>query len=182
MWAYGHLPNQTILAEAKWLTAFFTLSLVANAVATCMFLATPLRTLLTNIAAALLAFRIWWVDRRLSNAGEVSRSSLTPVVRIVLESGIINAAYLFAYVMTLEFGSEGLEIMSEMVRPIVYNAPSTQTTNPYSAVCPTHGDNLLHRHPPDRAQAPRRYGVRTHLLESVGERGVGYAPEGVCPG
>lgn len=37
MWAYSNLPNQTILTEAKWLKAFFALSLVANAVATRTF-------------------------------------------------------------------------------------------------------------------------------------------------
>ena len=39
-----------------------------------------------------------------------------PVVRIVLESGLINAAFLFAFVMTLASGSSSLETMSEMVR------------------------------------------------------------------
>ena len=41
---------------------------------------------------------------------------LTPIVRIILESGLLNAAFLFAFVMTLAFGSSSLEIMSEMVR------------------------------------------------------------------
>ena len=35
MWAYGHLSDQTIPSEAKWLTVLFSLSLVANALATC---------------------------------------------------------------------------------------------------------------------------------------------------
>ncbi|KAL1941817.1 hypothetical protein VTO73DRAFT_6817 [Trametes versicolor] len=101
MWAYSNLPNQTILTEAKWLKAFFALSLVANAVAT-----------LT------LAYRIWSVDRSMKNMAEPSQSRLSPIVRIVLESGMLNAAYLFAYVMTLNFGSQGLEIMSEMAVPL----------------------------------------------------------------
>ena len=37
-------------------------------------------------------------------------------MRIILESGLFNAAFLFAFVMTLAFGSTSLEIMSEMVR------------------------------------------------------------------
>ncbi|VDC03271.1 unnamed protein product [Peniophora sp. CBMAI 1063] len=104
MWAYSHLPNQTVFSEAKWLKVFFSLSLVANAVAT-----------------SLLAYRIWAVNRETQQAlsslvrGSSSRSSrLTPIIRIILESGIFNAMYLFVYVMTLEFGSQGLEIMSEM--------------------------------------------------------------------
>lgn len=49
MWAYSNLPNQTILTEAKWLKAFFALSLVANAVATRTFLAPNiLRAALAN--------------------------------------------------------------------------------------------------------------------------------------
>ncbi|KAI9061592.1 hypothetical protein FKP32DRAFT_1575597 [Trametes sanguinea] len=102
MWAYSHLPHQTVLSEAKWLKAFFSLSLVANAFATSM-----------------LAFRIWSVDRSMKTVMEPGRKSrLSPIVRIVLESGLLNAAYLFVYVMTLEFGSEGLEIMSEMAVPL----------------------------------------------------------------
>lgn len=69
----------------------------------------------------MLAYRIWSVDRDMKKLNIETesepgrRSSLSPILRIILESGLINAAYLFAYVMTLEFGSQGLEIMSEMV-------------------------------------------------------------------
>ncbi|EJF57160.1 hypothetical protein BD309DRAFT_994349 [Dichomitus squalens] len=107
MWAYGNLPDQTILSEAKWLKAFFALSLVANALATSM-----------------LAFRIWYVDRQRARqrgpiAVDAYWASLTPIIRIILESGAINAATLFAFVMTLSFGSQGLEVISEMATPLV---------------------------------------------------------------
>ncbi|OSD02601.1 hypothetical protein PYCCODRAFT_1425172 [Trametes coccinea BRFM310] len=114
MWAYSHLPNQTVLSEAKWLKAFFSLSLVANAFAT-----SHPTSGLDSTPAAMLAFRIWSVDRSMKTVMEPGRKSrLSPIVRIVLESGLLNAAYLFVYVMTLEFGSEGLEIMSEMAVPL----------------------------------------------------------------
>lgn len=67
---------------------------------------------------ALLASRIWWMDRKGSRAFselEGTGHRLHPVVRIVLESGLLNAVFLFAFVMTLAFGSSSLEIMSEMV-------------------------------------------------------------------
>ncbi|TBU38607.1 hypothetical protein BD309DRAFT_874014 [Dichomitus squalens] len=103
MWAYSNLPDQTIPSEAKWLKSFFSLSLVANALAT-----------------SLLAFRIWYVDRQRAHVAiDSPGSSLTPIIRIILESGAINAATLFAFVMTLSFGSQGLEIMSEMATPLV---------------------------------------------------------------
>ncbi|KAH9851891.1 hypothetical protein C2E23DRAFT_886105 [Lenzites betulinus] len=104
MWAYSFLPHQTIRSEADWLTVLFSLSLVANALAT-----------------SLLAYRIWSVDRETHSALQVSedpQSRLSPIVRIILESGLINAAYLFVFVMTLEFGSQALEIMSEMAVPL----------------------------------------------------------------
>ncbi|KAM5541845.1 hypothetical protein V8D89_004574 [Ganoderma adspersum] len=102
MWAYSNLPNQTVLSEATWLKAFFSLSLVANAFSTCM-----------------LAFRIWHVDHQMAKTTiERANPSLFPIVRIILESGMLNAAYLFVYVMTLNFGSQGLEIMSEMATPL----------------------------------------------------------------
>ena len=59
------------------------------------------------------------MDRAAVNALEMEEPEhkLTPIVRIILESGLLNAAFLFAFVMTLVFGSTSLEIMSMMVRP-----------------------------------------------------------------
>ncbi|KAI0794279.1 hypothetical protein C8Q74DRAFT_567182 [Fomes fomentarius] len=103
LWAYLHLTDQSILAQQRALKLFFSTSLVANAMAT-----------------SLLAFRIWWHERR--GVGSLnldgSEQKLTPIVRIVLESGLINAAFLFAYVMTVAFGSISLEILSEMGTPM----------------------------------------------------------------
>lgn len=42
MWAYTNLPNEEIHTEATWLTVFFSLSLVANAMATCTLRPIPL--------------------------------------------------------------------------------------------------------------------------------------------
>ncbi|KAI0322970.1 hypothetical protein OF83DRAFT_1181048 [Amylostereum chailletii] len=101
MWSYSNLPNQTVLTEQKWLKPLFSLSLASNAVAT-----------------SLLAYRIWDVERQSAHALDNSQARLMPIVRIVLESGAISAAYLFAYVMCLSVGSQGLELMSEMATPL----------------------------------------------------------------
>ncbi|KAG7089810.1 hypothetical protein E1B28_011459 [Marasmius oreades] len=102
MWAYSNLPNQTVLQESTWLKMLFALSLVANAVAT-----------------SLLAYRIWSVNKRLQDmVTKESESSLTPVIRIILESGALNVAYLFAYVMAIGLSSQGLELISEMATPL----------------------------------------------------------------
>ncbi|KAI0652735.1 hypothetical protein C8Q79DRAFT_118161 [Trametes meyenii] len=121
MWAFSNRPDQQVQSEATWLTVFFSLSLVANAMATCKSLSAYRDFRMTKCAAAaLLAFRIWSIDRRLKNAleSEVDNSRLTPIVRIILESGLINAAYLFVMVVTLEAKSEALELMSEMAVPL----------------------------------------------------------------
>ena len=67
------------------------------------------------------------MDYQLTGATtERVNASLVPIVCIVLESGILNAVYLFVYKMTLNFGSQGLEIMSEMVRIAI----TFQVSNP----------------------------------------------------
>lgn len=64
-----------------------------------------------------MASRIWYLGRNRSHVldCEGSEHKLTPIARIILESGLLNAAFLFAFVMTVVFGSSSLEIMSEMV-------------------------------------------------------------------
>ncbi|RPD58989.1 hypothetical protein L226DRAFT_572399 [Lentinus tigrinus ALCF2SS1-7] len=103
LWGYTHLTHQSIFAQQQPLKLFFSASLVANALAT-----------------SLLAIRIWYTDRTGTHALDLegSEHKLTPVIRIILESGLINAAFLFAFVMTLAFGSTSLEIMSEMGTPM----------------------------------------------------------------
>jgi len=110
MWAYTHLPHQVILSELPWLTSFYTLSLVANAMST-----------------SLLAYRIWkarsqanqiqpstYTNAEGLHVSRPGRISLKPILYIIMESGALNAAYLFVYTMCLVSGSQGLEVMSEM--------------------------------------------------------------------
>ncbi|RDX54047.1 hypothetical protein OH76DRAFT_1059011 [Lentinus brumalis] len=103
LWGYTHLTGQSIFAQQRPLKIFFSASLVANALAT-----------------SLLASRIWYMDRTGTHALDLegAEHKLTPVIRIILESGLLNAAFLFAFVMTLAFGSTSLEIMSEMGTPM----------------------------------------------------------------
>jgi len=101
MWVFAHHPSTTVKQQKSWVAAIFTLSLCANAVAT-----------------SLLAFRIWQVDRRTRAVLGTSTSSLMPIVKILIESGAINAAYLFIYNVTLLSGSQALEFMAQVATPI----------------------------------------------------------------
>lgn len=73
-----------------------------------------------SLHIALLAYRIWSTDRAVVQVMNLDLRSehhrLTPILRIVLESGAINAALLSAFVIAAAFESPGLEIVSEMVR------------------------------------------------------------------
>ncbi|KAA1475109.1 hypothetical protein DENSPDRAFT_409024 [Dentipellis sp. KUC8613] len=89
------LPS--IRSQSPWLTGLFTLSLGANAIST-----------------ILLAGRIWQHDRATRRVIHVTESALTPILRIVIESGAMNATYLLVWTLTLATKSQALETMAEM--------------------------------------------------------------------
>ncbi|TDL19927.1 hypothetical protein BD410DRAFT_693330, partial [Rickenella mellea] len=106
IWAVRHIQSVTIKAESGWGYAIFALSLAAN-----------------TISISLLAYRIWTHERRItSTMSKGSRfksfDNLT-IVKIILESGFINAAYLLSYLIVLRSGSQGLEIMASISTPLV---------------------------------------------------------------
>ena len=111
-------------------------------------------------STALLASRIWWMDRQGSRViAEIAGSEhrLHPAVRIILESGLLNAAFLFAFVMTLAFGSSSLEIMSEMVSILVQSALRHYAIISYTIGYTNVRNHLLDRHFPRRATAPGQH-------------------------
>ncbi|EPQ55568.1 hypothetical protein GLOTRDRAFT_128796 [Gloeophyllum trabeum ATCC 11539] len=102
IWSFQHFHAETRTAQEKWLISISSLSLAANAVST-----------------ALAAFRIWHRSRKTAKVVGATTSSLMPVVKIVVESGALNAAYMLANTITLAAGTEGLETMAELGTPLV---------------------------------------------------------------
>ncbi|KZV60852.1 hypothetical protein PENSPDRAFT_619755 [Peniophora sp. CONT] len=102
IWAVRHIASASIVGETKWGLAVFALSLSAN-----------------GIATGLIAWRILKHARAMSRSVVSSGPRLGPVARIVLESGAVNAAYLLAYLIVLQSGSHGLEIMANISTPLV---------------------------------------------------------------
>lgn len=96
---------------------FYVLSLVAHATATCQLSvsATALRS--NGFCVVLMAFRILRADKQnqLLNSG---LPSYMPIVRIVIESGIMNTAYLLSVIITFATGSNAVEILADMVSRI----------------------------------------------------------------
>jgi len=107
IWAVRHIASASIKAETSWGIAVFALSLTAN-----------------SIATGLIAYKIWYSEHILREAvgarggsSSNSRSSLMPIVKLIIESGFMNAAYLLAYTIVLKSGSHGLEIMASIATP-----------------------------------------------------------------
>ncbi|KDR71350.1 hypothetical protein GALMADRAFT_144035 [Galerina marginata CBS 339.88] len=73
------------------------------------------------ISTGLLSYKIWTADRNLRKTLPISSTGrrLTPVLRIVLESGIVNTLYLLAYTVILDNGMDGIAIMASIVTPLV---------------------------------------------------------------
>ncbi|KDR76844.1 hypothetical protein GALMADRAFT_156179 [Galerina marginata CBS 339.88] len=96
IWAIRHLSFKLsfIRLEKSMGFAVFGLSFSANAIAT----GENLRKTLS-----------------VSSAGR----RLTPVLRIVLESGVVNTLYLLAYTIILDQGTDGIQIMASIVTPLV---------------------------------------------------------------
>ncbi|KAF8589743.1 hypothetical protein K439DRAFT_1404748 [Ramaria rubella] len=101
LWVFAHVPSATLEQQKGFVSAIFLLSLSANALAT-----------------SFLAFRIWGVHRRTKHHLTAKGSTLMPIFRIIIESGAMNAAYLFVYNLMVLIGSEALEFMASVASPI----------------------------------------------------------------
>ncbi|TDL17403.1 hypothetical protein BD410DRAFT_901490 [Rickenella mellea] len=106
LWAVRHISSVTVKEESMWGYAIFSLSLAANSVAT-----------------VLLAYKIWAHEARvhavLSAGSRMARFSNMIVVKIVLETGAINAAYLISYIVIFRCGSYALYVLEFMSNPVL---------------------------------------------------------------
>ncbi|VDB95596.1 unnamed protein product [Peniophora sp. CBMAI 1063] len=163
IWAVRHIASASIEGETKWGLAVFALSLSAN-----------------GIATGLIAWRIWKHARTMSKTVLSSGPQLGPVVRIVLESGAVNAAYLLAYLIVLQSGSHGLEIMANISTPligIIYSVViiratrSSRPANTYS----THSQPLSSTTPSGAVFSVQHFESITRNREKYGGRSAGNA-------
>ncbi|KAG6895235.1 hypothetical protein C0995_012987 [Termitomyces sp. Mi166 len=101
IWATQHRKAGMFILKTPWTygTAIFTLSLVANAIAT-----------------SLVAYRIWMSERQFNRVANTRRGRLLPIARIVVESGLLNTAYLIVYITVLQVqkGKGSLPIVADM--------------------------------------------------------------------
>ncbi|EJC97953.1 uncharacterized protein FOMMEDRAFT_137316 [Fomitiporia mediterranea MF3/22] len=98
--AVEHKNNMFARPTGQWITVWYALTLATNLSAT-----------------ALLAFRIWRVNRKAS--GYRSQGRLASVLRIVIESGAIYSMTITAALITFATASPGVYVLLYMISPII---------------------------------------------------------------
>ncbi|EMD40437.1 hypothetical protein CERSUDRAFT_91157 [Gelatoporia subvermispora B] len=83
----------------QWITAFYSLTLAANLVAT-----------------GLLAYKIWRVDRRVAH---VRQGSMMPIVHIIVDVGALYSAMLISALACFVNDSNGQYIILDIATPII---------------------------------------------------------------
>ncbi|EPQ57623.1 hypothetical protein GLOTRDRAFT_25217, partial [Gloeophyllum trabeum ATCC 11539] len=102
LYSFAKISTDTVIFAAQlnqWITAFFVLTLSTNIICT-----------------ALVAFRIWHINKLSLRVGA---DNLTPVLLVVVESGMIYSATLITLLVTYEVGSWAQYLMLDAVSPIV---------------------------------------------------------------
>jgi len=86
-----------------WITSFYSLTLVTNLVTT-----------------ALLAYRIWKVDRDVSlNHTRVMRNGMLPIMMVFIDAGALYSAMLIAAIITLAVQSPAIIIVIDLIVPMI---------------------------------------------------------------
>ena len=86
-------PEAQVFSLAKWLAAFFAATLATNVICTCTSSYWDPISFIDPTHSAMIAFRIWFVDRACGKYSE-TKSTLKPVLAVVIESGAIYSASL----------------------------------------------------------------------------------------
>ncbi|KAG5335737.1 hypothetical protein C0989_000525 [Termitomyces sp. Mn162] len=70
---------------------------------------------------ALIAYRIWKNEGQFTLVANTRRGRLLPIARIIIESGLLNTAYLVVYITVLQVqkGKGSLPIVADMASPLV---------------------------------------------------------------
>ncbi|EKM53110.1 uncharacterized protein PHACADRAFT_259285 [Phanerochaete carnosa HHB-10118-sp] len=95
--ANGAIFNQEV---GVWITANYSMTLATNVIAT-----------------SLLAYRIWMVKRETSRF--LVSHALSPLLRVVIESGAIYSLTVTAALITFVTKSNGVYVMLDMISPII---------------------------------------------------------------
>ncbi|KAG0702262.1 hypothetical protein DFH29DRAFT_508952 [Suillus ampliporus] len=88
-------------ALAKWVTAFFASTIATNL-----------------LSSGILAYRIWMIQRSVSTA-RTTKSTVMPIVRVLVDAAILYSAVLFSALITFVVGNNGQDAVVDMAMPIM---------------------------------------------------------------
>ncbi|KAG9313792.1 hypothetical protein JVU11DRAFT_6152 [Chiua virens] len=87
---------------SQWITAFYASTFTTNLVAT-----------------ILLAYRIWYVDRKATRLRGHHKSQLRPILHVIIDAGVIYSFTLLAALICFVNESNGQYVVLDMVMPII---------------------------------------------------------------
>lgn len=117
--ALGTLPQDTdnIFANAKatgrWITAVYAMTLATNLTATSTYSSSPPHPFpQPKYLTGLLAFRIWRINRSVSQYRTTDR--LSPILRVVIESGAIYSVTITAALVAFVVHTPGVYVLLDL--------------------------------------------------------------------
>ncbi|KAG0702251.1 hypothetical protein DFH29DRAFT_508473 [Suillus ampliporus] len=90
-----------VQALTKWVTAFFASTIATNL-----------------LSSGILACRIWMIQRGVSTA-HTTKSTVMPIVRMLVDAAILYSAVLLTALITFVCGNNGQDAVVDMVMPII---------------------------------------------------------------
>lgn len=137
----------------RFITAVYSMTLVTNLSATSMYFVIRQifpRTTLNSLYLGLLAYRIWTINRTTTQWRTTDH--LSPVLRVVIESGALYSLTIIAAIITFALKSPGVYVILDMVNSFLYVTMLRRqlTRTPYHKDIPDNIHSLQHDHHPDR--------------------------------
>lgn len=98
-------PNSSNIffqTTGRWITSFYASTFACNLLAT-----------------ALLAFRLWWIERKVTHFKQNGRGTLRPILMIVIDSGLLYSISLFSALMCFVTKNNAQFIVLDFITPII---------------------------------------------------------------
>ncbi|KAG2144617.1 hypothetical protein DEU56DRAFT_979173 [Suillus clintonianus] len=89
-------------ALAQWVTAFFASTIATNL-----------------LSSGLLAYRIWTIQRSISGVHTTARSTVMPIVRVLVDAAILYSAALLTALILFVRGNNGQDAVVDLAMPIM---------------------------------------------------------------
>lgn len=86
----------------KWITAFFASTITTNL-----------------LCSALLAYRIWAIEREVAKVRTTKKGTMMPLVRILVDAAVLYSVVLFSLLICFLSGNNGESVLTDLVMPII---------------------------------------------------------------